>query len=61
MDDNKDKDVQKQENCGKCERLAKIIGHPHLGYCIRGDCLVGLDDTDKNKTEHCFVLRPKSK
>jgi len=46
-----------KKNCGKCERLAKIVGHPHLGYCIRGDCLVGLGDTERNKNEHCFVPR----
>ena len=55
------KDIKKQETCGKCERLAKIVGHPHLGYCIRGDCLVMLDNIQTNKNEHCFVPRSGDK
>lgn len=53
------KDVEKQKTCGKCKRLAKIIGHPHKGYCIWLDCLVELDDTQRNKRLNCFVTRPK--
>jgi len=55
----KDKDIQKQETCGKCKRLAKIPGHTSKGYCIWLDCLVKLDDIQRNKNVHCFVKRPK--
>ena len=53
------KDIKKQETCGKCKRLAKIIGHPHKGYCIHNDCLVMLDDIQRNKDDKCFRTRPK--
>ena len=43
------KDVEKQETCGKCLRLVKIPGHTCKGYCRLLDCLVGLDDTLMSK------------